>query len=26
VAEAMVAIVLVDLMLRGGFIHPARLS
>jgi chorismate synthase len=26
VAEAMVAIVLADLMLRGGFIHPARLS
>jgi chorismate synthase len=26
VAEAMVAIVLADLMLRGGFVHPARLS
>ena len=26
VAEAMVAIVLADLMLKGGFIHPARLS
>jgi chorismate synthase len=25
VAEAMVAIVLADLMLAGGFIHPARL-